>query len=63
MTCERSDWRPGALRYKSQDGLWVVTEPHDAMYSTATMVATEWWDVTSQAWRPILEDDAATAPA
>ena len=55
---ERSaDWRPGALRYKGADGVWVVTEPRDSMYSTATMVATEWWDGQRQEWRQILEDD------
>lgn len=57
MSQQHNDWRPGALRYKSADGVWVVTEPRDSMYSTATMVATEWWDSKQQKWRPIIDDD------
>ena len=47
----------GALRYKDEDGYWRVTEPHDPMYSTATMVATEWWDSKAEEWRPIFDDE------
>lgn len=57
MSEQHTDWRPGALRYKGADGVWIVTEPHSAMYSTATMVATEFWDSAAQRWRVILEDD------
>ncbi len=60
MSDQRQDWRPGALRHKDADGVWVVTEPRDAMYSTATMVATEFWDFASQQWRVIFEEDEAS---
>jgi len=39
----------------------VVTAPQGALYSTAVMIATEYWDVTSQAWislTPTSEEDA-----
>ena len=49
----------GALRHKAEDGNWHVTEPHDLMYSTATMLATEYWDTKRGEWRKIFEDDDA----
>jgi len=56
---EQSDFLPGGtLRYKDNStGEWVITSPHDAMYSTATMCATEWWDVEQKCWRKIFEDE------
>lgn len=56
MSTQHADWRAGALRYKGADGVWVVTEPQDPMYSTAIMVATEYWDTEAKKWRPILDD-------
>lgn len=51
-----SDFVPhaGALRYKDVTGEWVYTNPHSPMYSTATMLATEYWG--GSAWLPIFED-------
>ena len=35
---------PGTLRYVRDDGEEVITSPHEALYSTATMAATHYWD-------------------
>ena len=47
----------GALRYKDADGHWTVTEPHHPMYSTTTMLATEWWDSKTEEWRKIFDEE------
>jgi hypothetical protein len=51
----------GALRYRKAEGDWIVTGPHDPMYSTATFLASQWWDVSRAEWRPIFEDDEVPA--
>lgn len=45
--------RPGALRAK-QDGQWITANPHDPLFSTVTMIATEYYD--GEAWQPIEPD-------
>lgn len=57
MSEQRTDWRPGSLRYMDADGAWIVTEPHSIMFSSAIMVATEYWDSKAQQWRSIMGDD------
>ena len=52
-----SEPRAGSLRYKGSDGQWIVASPHASLYSTATMVATEYWDPKTQEWWPILPPD------
>lgn len=31
------------MAYKGTDGVWRYANPHDLMFSTATMLATHWW--------------------
>jgi len=45
----------GAVRHK-RDGEWVVTSPGDAMYSTAIMLAVEYWNIDRGEWVLIFED-------
>ena len=47
--------RPGALRYKGEDGVWHWANPHDLYYSTVTMNATEYWKDGS--WVKICEEE------
>lgn len=56
---EPENWPAGTLRYRRDDGSFSICSPHDALYSTVTMCATEWWDGGSNSWQPILavEDD------
>ena len=56
LVATRAEHPPGSLRYL-RDGEWVVVSPHQPMYSTATMLATEWWDVRNGWWRPIWPDE------
>lgn len=49
------DVRPGSLRHKSPEDEWVVTEPGSMWYSTASMLAIEYWNGSE--WRKIVEDD------
>ena len=43
--------RSGSLRYKNNEGLWVVCAPRDPMFSTTTMLAEEYYD--GESWQPI----------
>jgi hypothetical protein len=52
--CTRCLPRPGALRVL-RDGKWIVANPHDPLYSTMSMVATEYF--TNGQWHPIIEGD------
>lgn len=47
--------RSGALRYVREDGSVIAANPGDAMYSTVTMVATEYY--ANDAWHPIMTED------
>lgn len=48
--------RAGALRYQdTPDGPWTTANPGDLMFSTVTMLATEYWNGTE--WEPIYTDD------
>lgn len=50
--------RPGTIRHRDpESGEWVVTSPHDAWFSSRTMVAEEVWDVELEAWVRIFDDD------
>ena len=50
--------RPGALRYRcSRTGEWIVTNPRSPLYSTATMLATEYYDSTAQQWKLIWPEE------
>lgn len=46
--------RPGTLRYQDDEGEWHYASPRDALYSTVTMCATEYWD--GERWALIWED-------
>jgi hypothetical protein len=52
------DHPAGTIRYR-RDGEadYTVCSPHNVMYSTATMLATEYWDVARKEWVKIFEDD------
>lgn len=47
--------RPGAVRYKNDDGEWVHANPHDLLFSTVTMLATQYWKPDT-GWTDIYED-------
>lgn len=47
--------RPGALRYKDANGQWQHANPRDLMYSTVTMLATEYWEPQC-GWKLIHKD-------
>lgn len=51
------DWPPGTIRYPDTrgPGTWVVACPRDALYSLATMLATEFWQ--DGQWKPMWADD------
>lgn len=51
--------RAGAVRYKDAGGNWQWANPGDAMFSTATMLATEHF--TGSEWKAIFEDDLLDA--
>ena len=57
---ETIDYPPGTLRYKKDD-TWRFCSPHDPLYSTVTMLATECWDCVTKTWRPIDGTDEAEA--
>jgi hypothetical protein len=45
--------KPGALRFKGSDGTWIGANPGDALYSSVSIAATEFWCADAQGWRPI----------
>ena len=47
--------RPGSLRYLDGTVQWQYASPGDALFSTVTMVAQEWWDGSQ--WKPIFDDE------
>lgn len=47
--------RPGAVRCKDAEGDWIMANPHNTLYSTVSMAATEFWD--DGEWRPIWPED------
>lgn len=53
--------RPGALRYKDEAGEWQYVNPQDPLFSTVTMVATEYWNPAA-GWVPIFEDGEGESP-
>lgn len=46
--------RAGALRYQKETGEWICANPHDSLYSTVTMLATEYWE---DEWKKIVDDN------
>ena len=42
----------GALKWRSGDGHTYITFPHQPMYSTATMLAREYWQLDDPAVTP-----------
>jgi hypothetical protein len=53
---ESETWRAGSLRHWDEvKSEWVVTEPGSPWFSTATMLATEYWK--DGEWVKIFEDD------
>lgn len=59
MMTTNSDFvpRPGALRFEDEQGKWISANPHDPLYSTVSMGATEFWSDELQAWCWLFEDD------
>lgn len=45
--------KPGALRFQNPDGSYQEYNPGHRMYSTAIMVATEYWDPDDSVWKKI----------
>jgi hypothetical protein len=55
-TNSSSEPRSGALRYRNEEGEWIVANPGDALYSTLSMIGTEYY--TAHGWEAIyLPDD------
>lgn len=36
--------KAGALRYRNDQGEWIVAQPGGLLYSTASMLAQQFWD-------------------
>lgn len=55
LTLKMSEFFPraGAVRFQS-DGEWICANPHDVLYSTVTMSATEFFN--GDLWMPIYSD-------
>jgi hypothetical protein len=46
--------QPGAVRYFDEErNTWQCANPRDMMFSTVTMLATEYW---ADSWRPIFDN-------
>lgn len=54
--------RGGAMRFMGSDGDWVCANPGDALYSTVSMAASEYWTDASGGWRPIWSGDGEGEP-
>lgn len=55
-------WPAGTVRYPDETGnygAWVTASPHSPHYSTATMLATEFWNARTHSWESILVEDAS----
>lgn len=48
--------RPGALRAMREDGTYGCANPGDALFSTVTMVATEYYTL-GRGWVKIFDDE------
>lgn len=46
----------GTLRYRKDDGSWVLARPNSPLYSMVSFLATEYWDEESKAWKPIYDE-------
>lgn len=51
----QEDYRPGTVRFKGSDGAWITVSPYQPLYSTAIMVALEFWHSESKTWKAIDE--------
>ena len=58
MSDSKTDYPTGTLRARRPDGTYMIASPHDMMYSTVTMLATDYWKDGS--WHPIYPDDVDT---
>lgn len=57
-TLPTSTPRIGSLRYRRADTLeWIVVQPNELLFSTATFLATEWFD--GKDWQSTLLADTA----
>lgn len=53
--------RPGALRFRDESGDWVCANPGDPLFSTVTMLATDYYK-EDVGWTRIFEvDDSGDA--
>ena len=48
--------RAGSIRYTDDSGTVHVAHPREIMYSTVTMLATEFWCEDKGCWLPIFDD-------
>jgi len=48
--------RDGAQRFRNEDGTWVCSNPGDPLFSTVTMMATEYYSYNR--WKPIFEENS-----
>lgn len=48
--------RPGAVRFYLEDGKWASANPGDPMFSTYTMLATQYFDL-EEGWIDIVFED------
>jgi len=48
----------GTVRHKDGES-WKVTSPREQMYSTALMLATEFWDSKTSTWKPIFPPESS----
>lgn len=46
--------RSGGVRFQTPEGEWIAANPHDALYSTVSMSATQFWN--GKKWRSVLSD-------
>lgn len=55
MTEQHDTTRPGSLRFRNEEGQWVEAAPHDALFSTVTMCATEYY--AGGQWKTIFPEE------
>lgn len=55
-----SDYREGSIRYQDETGLWHVAEPNSPMFSTVSLIATEYWCTQTGTWKPIFDNATDT---
>ena len=52
---EPENYPAGTIRYKDGEGKYIITSPHDPLYSTATMAVEEYWK--DGKWWPLFGEE------